>query len=305
MNRREFIKNSTWAGLGVFMLPALPISASSISIQEKLIILHTNDVHSRIEPFPMDGSKMQGKGGFSARARIIEKIRQNNPHVLLFDSGDIFQGTPYFNRFHGEPEFRLMSEMGYSAACIGNHDFDAGIENLAALADKAQFPLVCSNYNFTSTPLENKVKPYLVFENGNIKTGVYGLGIELYGLVPENLYGNTQYFDPVEIARETENILRYVEKCDFIICLSHLGYRYNHSKVSDEKVAAETAQTDLILGGHTHTFMQKPEFVINKKGKKTWIFQNGWGGVVLGYLEIGKDKTKRAGINTINSLSVC
>ncbi|NLJ06300.1 MAG: bifunctional metallophosphatase/5'-nucleotidase [Sphingobacteriales bacterium] len=305
IDRREFLDVGLKFGIGTLALGLVPSLLKASGEPEGLLILHTNDVHSRIEPFPMDGGKFQGKGGFSARAAMIDELRKKHRNVLLFDSGDILQGTPYFNRYHGALEFRLMSEMGYNGACIGNHDFDAGIENLAHLAESATFPLICSNYEVKGTPLEGKVKSYAVFKTGKIKTGVYGLGIELNGLVPEQLYGGIRYHNPVERAVWAEEILKKEEKCDFIICLSHLGFRYENSKVSDVVIARETSFTDLILGGHTHTFMQKPEVEENLKGKSVYVFQNGWGGVYLGCIEVGKGTKDSSELKVLNSLSVC
>src|SRR6188474_3632116 len=169
----------------------------------RLTVLHTNDVHSRIDPFPMDGGTNQGLGGVAARAGIIEKIRREEEHVLLLDAGDIFQGTAYFNFYKGEPEIKAMTSMGYEATTIGNHDFDAGLENLAIqLTNHAKFPMLVSNYDFSGTPMEYKYQPYKIFKKGKIKIGVFGLGIEMAGLVPENLSAGTKYLDPVAKGNE-------------------------------------------------------------------------------------------------------
>lgn len=254
--------------------------------EQHLVILHTNDVHSRLEPFPMDGSRNQGLGGVAARAAIIESIRQQHEHVLLLDAGDIFQGTPYFNMYKGEPEIKAMAAMHYDACTIGNHDFDAGLENFALQLQHANFPLIICNYDFTNTPMEHNFVPYKIFKKGKLKIGVLGVGIALKGLVPDNLFGNTVYLDPVAKANETAHHLKYKEKCDLIICLSHLGYNYKEGgKISDRILAAETEYIDLIIGGHTHTFMPEPELIVNKKGSEVAINQVGWGGLALGRLD--------------------
>jgi 5'-nucleotidase len=249
-----------------------------------LTILHTNDMHSRIDPFPNDGGKYAGKGGMARRARLIKEIRRREAQVLLLDAGDIFQGTPYFNLFEGELEFRLMSQMKYDAATLGNHDFDNGIPGLEKQLPHADFPFITSNYDFTNTALNHSFLPYKVFQKGNISIGVFGLGIELQGLVGEKLYGNTKYLDPVPVAREMVQQLRAME-CHLVICLSHLGYRYDHEKISDQKLAEQVNGIDLIIGGHTHTFMEEPEVVTGPNGQITLINQVGFGGINLGRID--------------------
>lgn len=281
MNRRSFLWQTTMAGAAL----AVPQWAEAAD-EQRLVILHTNDVHSRLDPFPMDGSRNQGMGGVEARAALIASIRQQNEHVLLLDAGDIFQGTPYFNVFKGEPEMKAMAMMGYDACTMGNHDFDAGLENFATQLQHANFPMIICNYDFTNTPMEHKYVPYKIFKKGRLKIGVLGVGIALKGLVPENLFGNTVYNDPIAKANETAYHLKYKEKCDLVICLSHLGYNYREGgKVSDKILAAESENIDLIIGGHTHTFMNEPEIIRNKKGSEVAINQVGWGGLVLGRLD--------------------
>jgi len=253
---------------------------------ERLVILHTNDVHSRLDPFPMDGGRNQGLGGVAARASLINSIRSANEQVLLLDAGDIFQGTPYFNIYNGEPEIKAMTAMKYDACTMGNHDFDAGIENFALQMQKASFPCIISNYDFTNTPLEDKTIPYHVMRKGSLKIGLFGLGIKLKGLVPENLSGGTIYLDPIEKANEMAAFLKKEKKCDFIICLSHLGYKYREpNQISDVVLASETRNIDLIIGGHTHTFMDEPTVIKDKSGEEVIINQVGWAGVRLGRLD--------------------
>ncbi len=285
MDRRKFIINSSLGGL-VFATGKYPLHTLSSPELVKLTILHTNDVHSRIDPFPMDGSRNQGLGGASKRASLIEKIRKEEGHVLLLDSGDIFQGTPYFNFFGGELEFKLMSEMKYDATTIGNHDFDAGIDGLVKQLPHCNFPFLISNYKFSDTVMNGRTRSYKIFEYDDVKVGVFGLGIELDGLVPTELTGNTQYLDPIATANRTASLLKKEKKCDYVICLSHLGYKYGDSKVSDLHLAHFTEDVDLILGGHTHTFMRKPDIRRNMKGREVVINQAGWAGIMLGRVDI-------------------
>lgn len=252
MNRRKFIQLSAFAGTAI----ALPWPLQAFGKDEvlKLTILHTNDVHSRIEPFPLDHKRYPGMGGAAERAAIIQNIRKKEENVLLLDAGDMFQGTPYFNFFGGELEFKLMSDMGYDAATIGNHDFDAGIDGLKKQLVHANFPLINCNYDFRDTVMEGQTLPYQIFNKGKLKIGVLGVGVELEGIVPSKMFGNTKYNDPVANANKVANQLKHDHKCDYVICLSHLGYKYDHAKISDVELAKATENIDLILGGHTHTF---------------------------------------------------
>jgi 5'-nucleotidase len=292
MNRRKFITDTTCAGMLVatrgFNLAAFGQNADII----KLTILHTNDVHSRVEPFPMDGSRNQGLGGAARRASVIKNIREKEDHVLLLDAGDIFQGTPYFNFFGGELELKLMSSMGYDGATMGNHDFDAGIEGFDKQLVHANFPFIISNYDVSDTVLHGKTLPYKIYKKGGLKIGVFGLGIELEGLVPTTLYGATRYLDPLISARKMATILKLEMGCDYVVCLSHLGYKYQDQKVSDTILARETEHIDLIIGGHTHTFLDKPERLANRSGQAVFITQVGWAGIMLGRIDVYFEKNK-------------
>ncbi len=295
-NRREFLR-ITGSAAALLALGINPFDLSAKERVVKITILSTNDVHSRIEPFPMDGSRNQGMGGAARRAKMIGRIRSEEENVLLFDAGDVFQGTPYFNFFNGELEFKLMSEMGYDAGTIGNHDFDNGIQGFYDQLPNANFPILMSNYDLTNTQLKNKVQPYKIFNKKGIKIGVFGIGIQLDGLVPKALYGETVYLDPIEKANATALLLKKEMDCDLVICLSHLGYKYNDRKVSDQVLAKNSSHIDLIIGGHTHTFLNEPEKISNKEGKEVNVSQVGWAGINLGridyYFEAGK-KNKTA-----------
>lgn len=303
LNRRDFLKK-TATGAGLAMLGGFPLESLAGERKQKLTILHTNDVHSRLEAFPMDGGKYEGQGGVAARSALINKIRAEETHVLLLDAGDIFQGTPYFNLYQGEPEIKALSMMGYDAVTMGNHDFDAGVEGFAKQLPHANFPVVNGNYDFTSTELEGKIKPYTTIKRGALKIGIFGLGIELKGLVSDNSFGNTKYNDPIPVAKSISERLRKSEKCDIVICLSHLGYEYDGPKVSDKVIAAETEHIDLIIGGHTHTFLDVPTPVRNKAGREILINQVGWAGLRLGRIDYEFDSKKNSRISNAQSVVV-
>lgn len=293
MNRRNFIRNSAIAGTSLAAIG----SGGTLWRKEhgftKITILHTNDVHSRIDPFPATDAKFPNMGGFARRAAMIKQIRDEEPNVLLFDSGDIFQGTPYFNYFGGELEFRLMSEMGYDAATLGNHDFDNGIDGLLRQLPHARFPFINANYDVSNSALAEHVQPYKVIESDGVRIGVFGLGIELEGLVHPRLYPNVRYMDPLSRATETGKLLKQELKCDIVVCLSHLGYEYSTEKVSDKVIAERGQFVDFILGGHTHTFLDLPDTKYNLDGKPVMICQTGWAGVRLGRIDLYIDRLTR------------
>ncbi len=294
MKRRDFIQK-TAASSAILALPSLPLMSFGKPDIKHLTILHTNDVHSHIDSFPADDSRNPNQGGVSRRASLIDSIRKENSNVLLLDAGDIFQGTPYFNYYGGELEFKLMSMLNYDLATMGNHDFDNGIDGFYAQLPHAKFDFVSANYDFKNTVLNEIVKPYKVFNKGGIKIGVFGLGIELEGLVDKKMYKETVYNDPVETAEEMTRILKIEEKCDLIICLSHLGYNYRNDpdKISDLTLAKKTKDIDLIIGGHTHTFLDKPTIVTNKAGAQTLVNQVGAYGINLGRIDFYFDHNKK------------
>ena len=259
-----------------------------------MTVLHTNDQHSRIEPFDSSYSRNPNQGGFARRATLIQQIRNQEKNVLLLDAGDIFQGTPYFNFYGGELEFKLMSMMGYDAATMGNHDFDNGLEGFLKALPNAKFPFITSNYDFSNTILNGKTEKYKIFKKDGIKVGLFGVGIELDGLVGKKQYQETKYLNPVEIAQHYADFLRKEKGCDLVICLSHIGYDYRDDadKISDKKLAAQTDNIDLILGGHTHTFLPEPQSFTNKSGKNVLVNQVGWAGLLLGRIDFYFDKNK-------------
>ncbi len=286
MKRRTFIKN-TAATSALVTLSGVSLSSFTTIKERKVTILHTNDVHSHIDPFPDNHPKNPAMGGVARRASLIEQIRKEECNVLLLDAGDIFQGTPYFNYYGGELEFKLMSMMKYDLATMGNHDFDNGIDGFYAQLPHANFEFVSANYDFKNTELNGIVKPYKIFIKEGIKIGIFGLGVELEGLVDKKLYKETVYNNPIEVATDISKQLKEVEKCDLIICLSHLGFDYKNEpdKPSDIKLAAATQDIDLIIGGHTHTFLDKPIIKTNKVGKQVVVNQVGAYGINLGRID--------------------
>ncbi|MEJ8818419.1 bifunctional metallophosphatase/5'-nucleotidase [Lacibacter sp. H407] len=303
LNRRRFIQQSVFTTAA--LIAGRYVEAEDVAVQ-RLVILHTNDVHSRLDPFPMDGSRNQGLGGVAARAKMINDIRAKEQHVLLLDAGDIFQGTPYFNLYKGEPEMKAMQQMGYDACTMGNHDFDAGLENFATQLAKTSFPVLLCNYDFTGTAMENKSLPYKIFKKGKLKIGVTGVGIEMKGLVPDNLFGSTKYLDPIQQLNQTAAMLKREKGCDMVICLSHLGYQYreNANRICDMILAKETEHVDLIIGGHTHTFLNEPVLVKNKNGGDILINQVGWGGIQLGRLDYEFLRYKQNNLSGAKSLLI-
>ena len=286
MKRRYFLEKITSSTIFGLSIPFL--SFDNINFHSKKItILHTNDVHSHIDPFPSNDPLNPNGGGVIARAKIINKFRKENPNTLMFDAGDIFQGTPYFNFFGGEIELKLMSKLGYNASTLGNHEFDNGIKKLSESLKHANFSFVNSNYNLKNTPLENKVKKYEIYTIDEIKVGVFGLGIALNGLVEKNLYNGLEYLDPIEITNDITYELKKDHKCDIVICLSHLGFKYDQRKeeMCDLILAKKTKNIDLIIGGHTHTFMKKPVEVTNLVGEKVLINQVGCFGINIGKID--------------------
>jgi 5'-nucleotidase len=281
MDRRSFTKNISLGALGIASLSSFDFKKN----YKKITILHTNDTHSRIDPFPDNHKRYANKAGVARRASIIERVRAEEENVLLLDAGDIFQGTPYFNFFGGELELKLMSQLKYDAATMGNHDFDNGIEGFDKVKQFAKFPFLCANYDFSNTVLDEKTLANKIFIKEGIKIGVFGIGIELNGLVLGSLYKETKYLDPIEIAQDQIKELKENQKCDLVICLSHLGFEYDSDKVSDRVLAEKTKGIDLIIGGHTHTFMERPEIVRNLGGENCLINQVGFAGINLGRVD--------------------
>lgn len=288
MERRTFLRNTALISGGALVAPSLlafKADPKSNSGNDSITILHTNDTHSNIDPFPDNHAKYPGKGGVSRRYELIQKIRNEEENVLLLDAGDIFQGTPYFNMFHGVLEMKLMSKLGYDVATMGNHDFDGGMDGFVKAQEYANFPFVCANYDFANTPIDGHTKGLHIIEKGRFKVGVFGVGVELEGLVPADKFGDTNYLDPIEIANEKAKELKDAG-CDLVICLSHLGYSYDDpNRMSDLNLAKGTKNIHLIIGGHTHTFLEAPVEALNADDKTVLINQVGWAGINLGRID--------------------
>ena len=253
---------------------------------KQLVILHTNDTHSCIFPLNpnLADTLLAGRGGFMRRAEMIRRERIKHPNLLLLDSGDFSQGSPYYTLYKGDVEIGLMNMMGYDAATIGNHEFDFGVENMARLFSKAEFPIVCANYDFTGTALEGIVKPYTTLKRNGLKIGIFGLSPKLDGLVLAKTCAGVTYNDPVEAANRTAKLLKEQEKCDIVICLSHLGW--DILGTDDTEMMEQTRNIDIVLGGHSHSYFEQLEYKTNLDGKAVPNDQNGKHGIYVGKITI-------------------
>lgn len=266
--------------------PLCLVAPDSAQKTKQLVILQTSDTHSHIEPIAVNAAdRYAGMGGTVRRATFIKEARKINPNLLLFDCGDISQGTPYYNLFQGEVEVKMMNLMGYDAMTIGNHEFDFGLENMARLFRMANFPVVCSNYDVTGTVLEGLVKPYTTFNRNGLKIGVFGLAPKMEGLVQADKCEGVVYNDPIEVAQKMADLLKNEEGCDVVICLSHLGYQLKNASC-DEELAQKTNHIDAILGGHTHSFMKEPAVYLNKDGQNVPVMHTGKSGIYVGMLKL-------------------
>lgn len=262
--------------------------------RKELVILHTNDTHSCMVPFPKDYTDKQwaDKAGAVRRATYFQWVRRTvDKDALVFDSGDFSQGSPYYNMFKGDAEVGMMNEMRYDAATIGNHEFDFGMENMARIFREAKFPIVCANYHFEGTPVEGLVKPYIVLKRKGVKIGVFGLGPELEGLVQQKSCKGVRFEDPVAAANRIVPILRDKEHCDVVICLSHLGW--DDARYGDKYFMAHTKGIDLVLGGHSHTFFKDLEYVKNEDGQEIPNDQNGKNGRYIGFMRMSLGKCSK------------
>ncbi|MEA4985400.1 Trifunctional nucleotide phosphoesterase protein YfkN [bioreactor metagenome] len=251
----------------------------------KLVILHTNDTHSQLEPTAPDAVRYPDMGGYARRLGVINQIRQEEANVLLVDAGDFSQGTPYYNFFKGRVEVQGINKMEYDAVALGNHEFDNGMDTLAAILRLAKFPLVVSNYDVSESAIAEFVKPYLVVEKGGIRIGIFALGAELKGLVMEEQYKGVKYQDPVKTVKQYEKLLKKQKKCDVIVCLSHLGSDSTSTKVNDFQVAKQSEYVDVFIGGHSHTLLENVK-TSNAKGKPVLIAQMGKSGLFLGRVDL-------------------
>lgn len=262
----------------------LPLTATA---QKQLTILHTNDTHSTILPLNpnLEDTMKAGRGGYLRRINMLKEERRKDPDLLLFDSGDFSQGSGYYTMFKGDVEVGLMNEMHYDAATIGNHEFDFGLDNMARLFKMAQFPIVCTNYDFTGTVCEGLVKPYIVLKRKGVKIGVFALSPKLKGLISDKNCPGVKYLDPAKVALETATMLKKDMKCDMVICISHLGWAMGGE--DDSYMIKGSRNIDVVLGGHSHSFLERLEYVNNMDGKPVPVDQNGNHGIFIGKMLVG------------------
>ena len=274
----------------LLLLLCLCFGMAKAQTDKQLLIYHTNDMHSRVEPFPKDyqDTLLADRGGMVRRATFIKQQRAADKDLLLFDCGDFSQGTPYYNLFRGEVEVKLMNHIGYDAGTIGNHEFDFGLENMANLFRMAEFPILCANYDFTGTVLEGLVKDYVVLERKGVRIGVFGLGAPLEGLVAKANYGDTKFKDPITEAQRVTDLLRDQEGCDVVICLSHLGW--NAEPYSDINLIENTHRIDVVLGGHSHSYFDEPIYYKNLDGIDTPVQQMGKNAAFIGKIVLNLQK---------------
>lgn len=282
-DRREFLKTLLAGGL-VLSMPKFAKSLG-LSALNRIVILHSNDTHSHIEALPENHYRFPGMGGYAVRSAFIKNVRAEGLPLLVFDSGDIFQGTPYYNIYKGEVEMKLMSEMGYTAATIGNHEFDGGLDGLAAAMKHANFDFISSNYHFNHTEIRKRVKDYKIYEIDGMRIGVFGLGVKPYGLIGKNQFADTGYSDPVQKAAEMSYILKKEKKCNLVICLSHLGFKSSGDFIGDFELAKQSKNIDIILGGHSHTLLKNPVVIYNSDKQGVIITQNAYAGVRMTRLD--------------------
>jgi 5'-nucleotidase len=300
ISRRNFLRYSIAAGISAPL--ARPFSSlfshdlsaaiaapllQPLSGEILITILHTNDTHSQIDPLPDNDPKYPNKGGVARRATLVKKVRHENPNTLLIDAGDVFQGTPYFNFYKGEVEYKAMSMIGYDAGTLGNHDFDNGVDGLVSALKFANFDIVSTNYDFRGTPLENRVKTHSVREIAGVRVGLFGLGINPEGLITPDNFKGVKYLDPVRMSRGVAKLLREQERCTLVIGMSHLGYysQPRGTELGDAQLASQVDGIDFIASGHTHTFMEKPLLQQTPSGKDTMIFQVGKSGIYVGRVD--------------------
>lgn len=286
INRKTFLKRAGLISLGAVMPFGAGTFASAKRDGTNITILYTNDTHARLDPFPENARQYAGMGGIARRASLVKKVRALEKHVLLLDSGDVFQGTPWFDIYGGKVDLELMSGMNYDAMVLGNHEFDRGPDGLADAAGKAKFPMLASNYITRGTPLEPFVQRRIIREFDGFRVGIFGLGIEFQGVVNRDLHGDVRSQDPVPVAKRGVESLRDFHRCDFVICLSHLGYWHNNGRIDDITLAKNVPGIDLIIGGHTHTFLDEPVMIENGEGLHTVITQMGHSGVRVGRFDL-------------------
>ena len=294
ISRKEFLQKASVFAAGSLLPIGLAATPSINRSAQDITILYTNDTHARLDPFPENANRFAGLGGIAERAALVEKIRAQHQHVLLLDAGDVFQGTPWFDVYGGKVDLRLMTKMKYDAMAVGNHEFDRGPDGFAEAASKAGFPILAANYIVRNTPLNPFVSRMIIKEFNGFRIGIFGLGIQFDGVVDRLLTGDVRSADPVSNAIQMVDFLRNSRSCDYIICLSHLGYSYNNGRIDDLGIAERVDGINLIIGGHTHTFLDAPTVIQKGEDCDTWITQMGHSGVRLGRIDLNLSKSVKA-----------
>lgn len=298
MKRRDFIKNTALAAAAL-QFPHIWIQKARADTDLfKLTILQTNDTHSRIDPFPLDGGRNQGLGGIARRATLINRIRRQNPNTLLVDAGDVLQGTPYFNMYKGKIEYETMTRCHYDVSTLGNHEFDNGVDSLAEVLLYANFDIVNCNFDFGDSPLAPGIKTYITRQVGPIKVGITGVGIDFADLVAPKNHEGISFKHPYQPLQSIVTYLRRDLGCSLVVVLSHLGLRYKEPRPSDEEMAVRVNGVDWIVGGHTHTFMKEPLEILSKNRHTSRILQVGWAGIYLGKTDFYFDDQKLVAVKT-------
>jgi 5'-nucleotidase len=289
MDRRAFLATLAAASAAAH----LPLKAGEPSASGRITLLHTNDTHSRIEPFGPGNGNLSGLGGMARRATLVRQLRAQLGPVLLLDAGDTFQGTPYFNRYKGRLDYQLMRMVGYDAGTLGNHDFDNGVPMLVEAMESMEklqhrnppFAFVNCNFDFKgASELGKRVRPWLVREFPGLRVGITGVGVAFAGLVAPKNHEGIGWRDPYESLRPVVARLREVEKVDLVVVLSHLGHNLNGTAPDDLSMPAKVPGIDAVIGGHSHTFLEAPVRLTQARGE-TLVFQVGFGGVNLGRMD--------------------
>jgi 5'-nucleotidase len=298
MKRRDFLKNTVLAATALQFPHIWVKNTHADAGLFKLTILQTNDTHSRIDPFPLDGGRNQGLGGIARRATLINRIRRQNPNTLLVDAGDVLQGTPYFNMYKGKIEYETMTRCRYDASTLGNHEFDNGVDSLAEVLQYANFDIVNCNFDFGDSALAPGINTYITRQVGPIKVGITGVGIDFADLVAPQNHTGVSYKHPYKPLQSVVTYLRRDLGCSLVVVLSHLGLRYNEPRPSDEEMALRVNGVDWIVGGHTHTFMKEPLEILSKNRHTTRILQVGWAGILLGKTDFYFDGQKLVAVKS-------
>lgn len=272
-----------------YIIVLLSLSFLPIEAGTPLVLLHTNDTHSQLEPYKSDDKYNPDMAGIVRRAALFNQVRSQEPNVLVVDAGDFVQGTPYFNLLKGEADIKLMNKLGLDAITLGNHEFDNGVVFLTKMLRKARFKVVSSNYDVSETTLQRYVRPWLIVRKGKLRIGIVSANIHPSGLISAANFRGVKYLEPYETAENTAAWLKAKKKCDLVVCLSHLGLDNKGGAPDDIRLAEKSKSIDVIIGGHSHTFMRNPAKKVNAVGDTVLINQVGKGGIYVGRLDLDVD----------------